>query len=184
MSKQRLQHFVNLSNQAADADELVAMYRRALQKIGFQRQKRAPKNRWDAAQYLFHQFYDSFLRLQRKSAETATKSGATAVKLSVRELEVVRRSAGGLTRQEVARAIGMSYHTVDFHVRNILRKLDASNMLMAASKAQHLGLIAFEPRKSNVKLKARRERALKRKRALDRRLRAALQKMSSRKIKR
>ena len=127
-----------------------------------------------------HSFHDSFLRLQQKSGEKPAISPATRVGLSGREYEILRRTAGGLTRREIADAIDMSYHTVDFHIRNILRKLDANNMLLAVAKAQHLGMIAYEPRKTDVRVKARRERADKRRRAQMKRQRrrAALGKMS------
>jgi len=92
-------------------------------------------------------------------------SAATLVGLSAREHEILCRTSGGLTKREIADAIELSYHTVDFHVRNILRKLDAKNMLLAVTKAQHLGLIAFEPRKTDPRIRARRKRAEKYRRA-------------------
>jgi DNA-binding CsgD family transcriptional regulator len=164
MNKHRVKQFERLSSQAADIDELVGIYKRALYKLGFRRPARIPKNRWDTAQWLFRHFHDSFLRLQQKSGENPA-SPATAGSLSGREREILRWSAAGLTRLEIASALCISYHTVDFHMRGILRKLDAANMLLAVSKAQHLGLIAFQPQRGNAKLKARRERAEKYRRA-------------------
>lgn len=165
MSKQHVKHFERLSSQTPDIDELVASYKRALYKIGFRRPARIPKNRWETAQWLFLHFHDSFLRLQKESGRSTATSGATVVGLSAREREVLRWSAAGLTRREIARTIALSFHTVDFHIRNILRKLDAKNMLLAVAKAQHVGMIDYEPRKTDARIRARRERAEKYRRA-------------------
>jgi len=165
MSKHRVKQFERLSSQASDIDQLVALFKRALYQIGFRRPARIPKNRWETAHWLFLHFHDSFLRLQKDSGKSTATSAATLVGLSAREHEILRKTAGGLTRREVAHAIELSYHTVDFHIRNILRKLDSKNMLLAVAKAQHLGLIAFEPRKTDARIRARRERAEKRRRA-------------------
>jgi DNA-binding CsgD family transcriptional regulator len=181
MSKHRVKQFERLSSQAADIDELVAAFKRSLYKIGFRRPVRIPKSRWDTAQWLFRHFHDSFLRLQKRSGKKTANAASTPVSLSVREREVLRWSAAGLTRREIARTIAVSHHTVDFHMRSILRKLEAANMRLAVSKAQHLGLIAFERQISDPKLKAKRERAEKiRQTKIKRktRRRAALRKMS------
>ena len=182
MSKHRVKQFERLANQAANIDELLSSYKQALYKIGFRRPVRIPKNRWETAQWLFRHFHDSIVRLQKRSGKTPGVSPATAGSLSAREREILRWSAAGLTRRKIASTLAMSYHTVDFHMRGILRKLDAANMLLAVSKAQHLGLIAYEPQRSNPKLKARRARADKKRRLalLDRskRVRAALRKMA------
>ena len=135
MSKHRVKQFERLSSQASDMDELFASYKRALYAIGFRRPARSPRNRWETAQWLFLHFHDSFLRLQKESGTSAATSAVTLVGMSAREYEILRRTAGGLTKREIADAIELSYHTVDFHVRNILRKLDANNMLLAVAKA-------------------------------------------------
>lgn len=183
MGKHRVKQFERLSSQASDIDELVASYKRALYKIGFRRPPRTPKDRWETAQWLFRLFHDSFLRLQKKSGKKTTeKSAAASTRLSAREREVIRWSAAGMTRREIARTIGLSHHTVDFHMRVILRKLDATNMLVAVTKAQHLGLIAFEPPRTDARLRARRKRAEQYREAqiklMAERRRAALRKMS------
>ena len=165
MSKHRVKHFERLSSQASDIGELVASYKRALYKIGFRPPARMPKDRWETAQWLFRDFHDAFLRLQKKSIAEAAKSPETIVGLSAREHEILCKTARGLTKREVANEIELSYHTVDFHVRTILRKLDAKNMLLAVAKAQHLGLIAYEPRKTDARIRARRERAERHRRA-------------------
>ena len=47
--------------------------------------------------------------------------------LSVREMEVLRLVAGGVTNKEVADALFISENTVKFHMKNILDKLHLQN---------------------------------------------------------
>jgi DNA-binding CsgD family transcriptional regulator len=164
----RIEKFTELSNQAAGTAELVALYKRALHELGFRNHPkwvRKPKNAWEEAQWLFQQFHVAFHRLQRRSQPT------TAVSLTDRELEVLHWSARGLTMPAIARKIGRAVGTVDFHMRNVRRKLGASRTTLAVSKAQHLGLIDFKPPPIDKRVSARHERAVKRKRALGTRLR-------------
>ena len=62
--------------------------------------------------------------------------------LTRRELEVVRLIAVGRTNRDVAQQLFLSPRTVDMHVRNILRKLDAHSRVEAAYRAGELGLLA------------------------------------------
>jgi DNA-binding NarL/FixJ family response regulator len=54
--------------------------------------------------------------------------------LTPRELEVLQLIAGGATNQKVADTLVISEQTVKSHVKNILRKLGASNRTEAASR--------------------------------------------------
>jgi DNA-binding CsgD family transcriptional regulator len=165
----RIEKFTELSNQAAGTAELIALYKRALYGLGFRKPPkwaRKPKNAWEEAQWLFHQFRVAFLRLQGKAKADPT----TAVSLSDHEREVLHWSARGLTIAAIARMIDKSPFTVDFHMRNARRKLGANKTTLAVSKAQHLGLIDFKPPPIDKRVKARQERAVKRKRALGTRL--------------
>lgn len=55
--------------------------------------------------------------------------------LSPREHEILTHLAGGMARKTVADQTGLSPHTVDFHVRNIYKKLHVSTITGAISKA-------------------------------------------------
>lgn len=63
--------------------------------------------------------------------------------LSVRELEVLRALADGISTSAIAVALGLSEHTVRNHVSNILSKLGAHTKLQAVVLAARAGLIDF-----------------------------------------
>lgn len=59
-------------------------------------------------------------------------AGEHPVTLSPREEEIARLVGQGLTNQQVARRLGLSPHTVNFHLRNIFRKLSISTRVALA----------------------------------------------------
>jgi LuxR family quorum-sensing system transcriptional regulator SolR len=61
--------------------------------------------------------------------------------LSAREIEILRWTALGKTASEVAAITGITTRTVNFHVGNILVKLNAQNKIQAAVRATSLGLL-------------------------------------------
>ncbi len=61
--------------------------------------------------------------------------------LTSRELEVLRLLADGLPNKTIARRLGISEHTVKFHVNAILGKLGAASRTEAVVRATRLGLI-------------------------------------------
>jgi DNA-binding CsgD family transcriptional regulator len=75
-------------------------------------------------------------RLGRRAAAEVDGAG-----LSRRELEVVRLVCAGRTNREIAGELFLSPRTVDMHVRNLLRKLDARTRVDAARRAGELGLL-------------------------------------------
>jgi DNA-binding CsgD family transcriptional regulator len=64
-----------------------------------------------------------------------------ARRLSPREREVLQWTAQGKTSWAVAQILSVSEHTVEFHVKNAMAKLGASNRNMAIARASALGLI-------------------------------------------
>ncbi len=61
------------------------------------------------------------------------RKGSTGeMPLTKRESEVLKQIALGLTNQEIAQSLGISYETVKEHVQHILRKLDMSDRTQAA----------------------------------------------------
>lgn len=61
--------------------------------------------------------------------------------LTGRELEVLQLLAEGLSNKAIALQLGISDHTVKFHVNAIMGKLDAQNRTEAVVRATRLGLI-------------------------------------------
>lgn len=61
--------------------------------------------------------------------------------LTPRELEVLQLLAEGLSNKAIAYQLGISDHTVKFHVNAILGKLDAQSRTEAVVRATRLGLI-------------------------------------------
>lgn len=65
------------------------------------------------------------------------------IQLTSREHEVLKWAAAGKSNWAIGEILSISEHGVDFHMRNILRKLDADSRLTAVVKALHGGLITL-----------------------------------------
>jgi DNA-binding NarL/FixJ family response regulator len=63
--------------------------------------------------------------------------------LTPRELEVLELLASGLSNKEIAERLGVSFHTVKFHVNAILGKLGASSRTEVVALAVRAGLLRF-----------------------------------------
>ena len=61
--------------------------------------------------------------------------------LTPREIEVLRDVSDGLTNKEIADHLGISLHTVKFHLESLMRKLVASSRAEAVSKSMRLKLL-------------------------------------------
>ena len=64
-----------------------------------------------------------------------------AALLSGRERQVLALVAAGLSDQEIAEQLGLSYHTVHRHVANIRHKLSSGSRAAAVAEAARLGLL-------------------------------------------
>lgn len=65
--------------------------------------------------------------------------------LSQRERGVLELVARGSTNREVAAALHLSEHTVNFHMKNILAKLHSKNRTQAVAYAVRTGLVSPPP---------------------------------------
>lgn len=63
------------------------------------------------------------------------------VHLTARERDVLAAMADGISNKAIARRLGISVHTVKFHVAAILAKLDADSRTEAVAKAAQSGLV-------------------------------------------
>lgn len=82
----------------------------------------------------FHIFY---------SALHDEKRNAVGIELTQREMEVLKWCAAGKSNWAIGEILSISEHGVDFHMRNILRKLNADSRMTAVVKAIHNGIITL-----------------------------------------
>ena len=61
--------------------------------------------------------------------------------LTPRETDVLNALATGMANKEIARQLGISLHTVKFHLESLMRKLNASSRTEAIARALRLGLL-------------------------------------------
>jgi two-component system nitrate/nitrite response regulator NarL len=63
--------------------------------------------------------------------------------LTPREQQVAQLLAGGLTNKEIAQRLGITEHTVKFHLNGLLRKLGVSTRTEAVVQAARLGILVL-----------------------------------------
>jgi len=81
--------------------------------------------------------------LERRPVETLPPAEGDHDALTPREREVLQLIAQGLPNKTIALELGISEHTVKFHVGSILAKLDASSRAEALARAARVGLIVL-----------------------------------------
>jgi DNA-binding NarL/FixJ family response regulator len=87
-------------------------------------------------------FMAALLRGVEPSMRTAAGDEAPGAEaLTTRELEVLAAMADGASNKTIARRLGISFHTVKFHVASILEKLDADSRTEAVAAAARRGLV-------------------------------------------
>jgi DNA-binding NarL/FixJ family response regulator len=74
-------------------------------------------------------------------AASPAPAGADAPSLTARELEVLRMMADGAANKAIAWKLGISEHTVKFHVASILGKLHAGSRTEAVTLGIRQGLV-------------------------------------------
>lgn len=62
-------------------------------------------------------------------------------RLSAREIEVLKLCAGGKTAYECARILSLSERTINYHVHNVMEKLNVCNKISAVIAAAKAGII-------------------------------------------
>ncbi len=70
--------------------------------------------------------------------------GLSGIKLTPRQIEVLRLLVDGMANKEIARTLRLSEATVKAHVSSIFKVLDVSNRTQAALAAKKIGLGATE----------------------------------------
>lgn len=79
----------------------------------------------------------------RRVAESTPLSQATTIALTSREIQVLRGVAKGHTTKRLAKDIGLAVPSIETHLHNMFRKLNAANRGEAVSTALKLGLITL-----------------------------------------
>jgi DNA-binding CsgD family transcriptional regulator len=77
---------------------------------------------------------------RRAAAPEMLTEDGLATHLTAREIDVLRLMADGKTNDDIARLLFVSQGTVKFHVKNILRKMQASNRADASARYLRLTL--------------------------------------------
>jgi DNA-binding CsgD family transcriptional regulator len=88
-----------------------------------------------------NQFYVAFKRLAGRQHILQPALST----LSLREAEILVWIARGRTDDQIALLLDISVNTVDFHVRNIFRKLDVNSRVAAVAIAMSYGMINSDP---------------------------------------
>lgn len=83
---------------------------------------------------------DRLLRAWRER-DTSRSTRSTPVRLSDRELDVLRLVASGYQTRDIAAALHLAEGTVKNHISNLLTKLDARDRTSAVLRALDLGLL-------------------------------------------
>lgn len=81
-------------------------------------------------------------RLALPAAERRAPAASDHALLTARELQVLKLIAQGLPNKSIATTLGISEHTVKFHVGSLLTKLDAASRSEALARAIQAGLLA------------------------------------------
>jgi DNA-binding NarL/FixJ family response regulator len=80
----------------------------------------------------------------RHSQAQIYRSSEMSEGLSEREISVLRHVAWGKSNKEVGETLGISYNTVQVHLRNIFGKLGVNDRLQAVAFAMRQGWIGLE----------------------------------------
>jgi DNA-binding NarL/FixJ family response regulator len=79
----------------------------------------------------------------RRAVDSLPSDKNLGVSLTSRELEILRATAKGHTTKRMAQDFGLAPSSVETHLRNVFKKLDASNRGEAVSAALRHGLITL-----------------------------------------
>ena len=89
----------------------------------------------------FHVIYQDLLEKTSVIKNENDIDDISIIPLTIREQEVLLWSMKGKSNWDISVILNISEHAVDFHVRNILKKLNVNSKLSAVVKALYMGLI-------------------------------------------
>lgn len=82
--------------------------------------------------------------LHQSALNTLRPASASGSTLTSREIECLRLAALGRTVAETGEALGITSRTVEFHLKNVTEKLDATNKIHAVAIAVSRGLVSLK----------------------------------------
>jgi len=83
--------------------------------------------------------YAMFARLAELAQLRRRTETLESLRVSTRELDILRLMARGLSNKQIASRLSLSYHTIKNHVQNIFRKLDVARRIEAVEHARRQG---------------------------------------------
>ena len=83
----------------------------------------------------------SLIRLNGRRESSSEES--LVEPLTAREMEVIQLMAQGLANKQIALALGISEHTVKFHLSSLYAKLNSTSRTEAVKRGIELGLISL-----------------------------------------
>ncbi len=105
----------------------------------------APKIRQRLGSLMVADEYNALTRcLSDISSSTIARGGHNEDLLSEKERAVLTELSRGLTDKEIGLQIGITEHTVRYHLKKIYAKLNAHNRLDAVQRAERLGILVEE----------------------------------------
>jgi LuxR family quorum-sensing system transcriptional regulator CciR len=93
-------------------------------------------DRFGTLQILATQFLLAYSQIARKPAVSGRR-----LNLTERERECLTWTARGKSAWAISEIIGVSEHTVNFHLKGVMKKLDTANRVSAVVTAVRMGLI-------------------------------------------
>ena len=91
---------------------------------------------------VFHRkLFPALLNAKTPSLERTGQGPSEHLRLTAREIEVLSAMADGTSNKEIARRLGISFHTVKFHVAALLEKLGADTQTEVVIKGAQLGIV-------------------------------------------
>jgi len=81
--------------------------------------------------------------LRRVTEQTPLSQGTSTVALTSREMQILRGIAKGIPTKRLAQQLGLRAPSVETHLHNLFRKLNATNRGEAVSTALKMGLITL-----------------------------------------
>jgi DNA-binding CsgD family transcriptional regulator len=100
---------------------------------------------FNALASLFHAAFTAIVHgaeLDAPSIAPSSELDAPSITLSQRERDCLNWTAQGKSSWDIGMILAISENTVNFHVKNAMRKLDSTSRIVAVLKAVRLGLIS------------------------------------------